>query len=91
MRTIDDKIVYELNLATPTQSFRSEVDPKAHCADLYRQVFRRCLAMLRYPILAILFPASLCDCPSNLMYALGYLSSTQPLLLAIAFTLFAAG
>ncbi|XP_050689119.1 protein MIX23-like isoform X2 [Eriocheir sinensis] len=38
MRTIDDKIVYELNLATPTQSFRSEVDPKAHCADLYRQL-----------------------------------------------------
>lgn len=43
--------------------------------------------MLRYPILAILFPVSLYDCPSNLMYALGYLSSNQPLLLAIAFTL----
>ncbi|XP_063849747.1 protein MIX23-like isoform X1 [Scylla paramamosain] len=38
MRTIDDKIIYELNLATPTPSFRSAVDPRSHCAELYRQL-----------------------------------------------------
>ncbi|XP_045137728.1 protein MIX23-like [Portunus trituberculatus] len=38
MRTIDDKIIYELNLATPTQSFRSAVDPRTHCQELYTQL-----------------------------------------------------
>ncbi|ROT62180.1 putative coiled-coil domain-containing protein 58-like, partial [Penaeus vannamei] len=37
MRAIDDKIIYELNLATPTQSFRNEVDPRIHCKTLYDQ------------------------------------------------------
>ncbi|XP_027220185.1 protein MIX23 [Penaeus vannamei] len=38
MRAIDDKIIYELNLATPTQSFRNEVDPRIHCKTLYDQI-----------------------------------------------------
>ncbi|XP_037774191.1 coiled-coil domain-containing protein 58-like isoform X2 [Penaeus monodon] len=38
MRAIDDKIIYELNLATPTQSFRNEVDPRIHCKTLYDQL-----------------------------------------------------
>ncbi|XP_042890825.1 protein MIX23-like isoform X2 [Penaeus japonicus] len=38
MRAIDDKIIYELNLATPTQSFRNEVDPRTHCKTLHDQL-----------------------------------------------------
>ncbi|KAK7083159.1 Coiled-coil domain-containing protein 58 [Halocaridina rubra] len=38
MRSIDDKIVYQLNLATPTQSFRGVVDPANHCKGLYDQL-----------------------------------------------------
>nr|XP_053653965.1 protein MIX23-like isoform X1 [Cherax quadricarinatus] len=38
MRAIDDKIIYELNIATPTQSFRNEVDPRNHCKSLYDQL-----------------------------------------------------
>ncbi|XP_045602915.1 protein MIX23 isoform X2 [Procambarus clarkii] len=38
MRAIDDKIIYELNVATPTQSFRNEVDPSIHCKSLYDQL-----------------------------------------------------
>ncbi|XP_071535504.1 protein MIX23 isoform X3 [Panulirus ornatus] len=38
MRSIDDKIIYELNLATPTQSFRNEVDPSTHCKELHEQL-----------------------------------------------------
>ncbi|KAK3885406.1 hypothetical protein Pcinc_010375 [Petrolisthes cinctipes] len=38
MRSIDDKIIYELNLATPTQSFRGQVDPTSHCQGLYQQL-----------------------------------------------------
>ncbi|XP_069195505.1 protein MIX23 isoform X1 [Procambarus clarkii] len=38
MRAIDDKIIYELNVATPTQSFRNEVDPSIHCKSLYDQI-----------------------------------------------------
>lgn len=38
MRAIDDQIIYQLNLATPTASFRKEVDPTEKCKDLYTQV-----------------------------------------------------
>lgn len=38
MRAIDDKIIYQLNLATPTQSFRGAVDPTNHCKTLYGQL-----------------------------------------------------
>lgn len=38
MRAIDDKIIYQLNLATPTQSFRGVVDPTDHCKSLYDQL-----------------------------------------------------
>ncbi|XP_068249295.1 protein MIX23 isoform X2 [Palaemon carinicauda] len=38
MRAIDDKIVYQLNLATPTQSFREVSDPTQHCKSFYDQL-----------------------------------------------------
>ena len=38
MRVKDDKIIYELNVALPTQSFESKVDTTAQCKDLYEQV-----------------------------------------------------
>ncbi|XP_042224098.1 protein MIX23-like isoform X3 [Homarus americanus] len=38
MRAIDDKIIYELNLATPTQSFRNEVNPENHCRTLHERL-----------------------------------------------------
>ena len=38
MRSIDDKIVYQVNLATPTISFRNEVDPKSNCKELFCEV-----------------------------------------------------
>ncbi|XP_076045523.1 coiled-coil domain-containing 58 isoform X2 [Oratosquilla oratoria] len=38
MREIDDKIIYELNLATPTQSFRGLVNPTEHCRELFEQL-----------------------------------------------------
>nr|XP_045602914.1 protein MIX23-like isoform X1 [Procambarus clarkii] len=41
MRAIDDKIIYELNVATPTQSFRNEVDPSIHCKSLYDQILNK--------------------------------------------------
>ncbi|XP_071535505.1 protein MIX23 isoform X4 [Panulirus ornatus] len=44
MRSIDDKIIYELNLATPTQSFRNEVDPSTHCKELHEQGLLQCCA-----------------------------------------------
>ncbi|KAB7496389.1 Coiled-coil domain-containing protein 58 [Armadillidium nasatum] len=35
MRAIDDKIIYQLNLATPTASFRKEEDPTENCKELF--------------------------------------------------------
>merc|ERR1712183_568109 len=38
LRVIDDKIIYGLNLATPTDSFRKSVDPSRRCEDLFSQL-----------------------------------------------------
>ncbi|XP_012148362.1 coiled-coil domain-containing 58 isoform X1 [Megachile rotundata] len=38
MRQIDDKIIYMLNAIIPTESFKSQVDPKAQCKELFEQI-----------------------------------------------------
>lgn len=38
MRTIDDKIIYALNTSVPTDSFRSQVDGKNTCKNLYQEL-----------------------------------------------------
>ncbi|XP_042224099.1 protein MIX23-like isoform X4 [Homarus americanus] len=47
MRAIDDKIIYELNLATPTQSFRNEVNPENHCRTLHERIVSELLMWYR--------------------------------------------
>lgn len=38
MRTIDDRIVHELNTTIPTASFVGKVDPGQTCKELYESV-----------------------------------------------------
>lgn len=38
MRTIDDRIVHELNTTIPTASFVGKVDPGLTCKELYESV-----------------------------------------------------
>lgn len=38
MRTIDDRIVHELNTTIPTASFVGKVDPGVTCKELYESV-----------------------------------------------------
>ena len=38
MRQIDDKIVYAINNAVPTRSFKGQIDPSEKCQELYREV-----------------------------------------------------
>ena len=40
LRIVDDKIFYEANLATPTNSFRDKLDPIERCNDLHKRVRR---------------------------------------------------
>ena len=37
-RTIDDKIVYNLNTSVPTQSFAGQVSAREQCMSLYKEV-----------------------------------------------------
>ncbi|XP_018017047.1 protein MIX23 [Hyalella azteca] len=38
LRVVDDKIIYALNLATPTQSFRDAIDPAVKCKQLFEEL-----------------------------------------------------
>lgn len=38
MRLLDDKIIYTLNTAIPTESFKGQVDSIAQCKDLFQQI-----------------------------------------------------
>ncbi|KAF2350064.1 Caffeine-induced death protein 2 [Trinorchestia longiramus] len=38
LRVVDDKIIFGLNLATPTQSFRNTVDPAQKCEQLFHEL-----------------------------------------------------
>uniref|UniRef100_A0A2P2HWD3 Protein MIX23 n=1 Tax=Hirondellea gigas TaxID=1518452 RepID=A0A2P2HWD3_9CRUS len=38
LRMVDDKIIYALNLATPSQSFHSKVKPAEQCEKLFLQI-----------------------------------------------------
>ncbi|EFN66065.1 Coiled-coil domain-containing protein 58 [Camponotus floridanus] len=38
MRLLDDKIIYTLNTAIPTESFKGQVDSIEQCKDLFQQI-----------------------------------------------------
>lgn len=38
MRSLDDKIIYALNTAVPTDSFRAQTDATVKCQDLFSQI-----------------------------------------------------
>merc|ERR1711951_125084 len=38
LRSLDDKIIYKLNVSVPTESFQHEVDAEEKCRSLYKQL-----------------------------------------------------
>lgn len=38
LRSLDDKIIYKLNVSVPTQSFKNEIDAETKCGTLYKEL-----------------------------------------------------